>query len=445
MSSSKAKISIEKQLHYAEKGEQGGVDIREPSTALLGIQSSDRYAGKKGTTYSNPASSVTQTSPYDFTLNTPAQNLMTGFFTRLAVNEVQFKWSIPTLTSRNNKIIVNVNPQSNGTITNIASVSGTSVTFTFATTTNYQANMNIQVTGLSGTQAVYNGIYKISSVTGTTLVCNNPNGVGTLTTTSSTGGTAFIRTDPIVVPEGWYDIYNQTISTNTAQGNLAYQLQLAVIAGKSGGVSIGTALASFLCVYNLSPTTSLTPVVSGQPYNAFYASNLVGSGGACPFWFERYIELTRPNAIGLFDMMGWIATQTSQTFQYSTPDATMLSTPFVDIVCDGLTYNQALKDGDSGDISRTILCRVFLTPDAFTGNATNLGSAPILIHRVFPFPKQIKWNANQPIGNLRFQVYDSEGYLLTTFDGVSGTQTNPPAYFDSDMADWSMTLLVSEV
>jgi len=27
-------ISIEKQLHYAEKGEQGGVDIRNPSTAL---------------------------------------------------------------------------------------------------------------------------------------------------------------------------------------------------------------------------------------------------------------------------------------------------------------------------------------------------------------------------------------------------------------------------
>ena len=438
-------ISVEKQLHYAQGGEQGGVNIREPSTALLGVQSSDRYSGRKYTsTYSTPVVVVPQSSPYDFTLTTPAQNLLTGFFTRLAVNEIQFKWSLPTLTSRNNKIIVNVNPQSKGTITQVSSVSGTSVTFTFASTTNYQANMNIQVTGLSGVYAVYNGIYTISSVTSTTLVCNNPN-VGTLTTTSVTGGTAFIRTDTITLPEGWYDIYNQVKDATAGQGNLAYQLQLAVISAKSGGVTIGTALASFVCLYNLSPTQNTTPVVSGQPYNCFYASNLVGSGGACPFWFERYIEPTRPNAIGLLEMMGWISTQASSTFQYSSPDASMLSTQFVDIICDGLTYNQSLKDGDSGDISRTMLCRVFLTPDGFTGNSTNLGSAPILIHRTFPFPKQIKWNANQPIGNLKFQVFDSEGYLLSTYDGVSGTQTNPPAYFDSDMSDWSMTLLVSEV
>jgi hypothetical protein len=92
-----------------------------------------------------------------------------------------------------------------------------------------------------------------------------------------------------------------------------------------------------------------------------------------------------------------------------------------------------------------MLCRVFLTPDAFTGNLANLGSNPILLHRVFPFPKQIKWSPNQPIGNLRFQVFDSQGYLLTTNDGLFGTPTNPPSYFDSDLGDWSMTLLVSEV
>jgi hypothetical protein len=84
-----------------------------------------------------------------------------------------------------------------------------------------------------------------------------------------------------------------------------------------------------------------------------------------------------------------------------------------------------------------------VNPDAFTGNMANLGSAPILVHRAFPFPKQIKWNADQPIGNLRFQVYDSQGYVLSTGDGLTGT--NPTQYYDADMGDWTMTLLVSEV
>jgi len=60
-------ISIEKQLHYAEKGEQGGVDVREPSTALLGISSVDRYrAGLPFAQVSPVASTNVLTSPYDF-------------------------------------------------------------------------------------------------------------------------------------------------------------------------------------------------------------------------------------------------------------------------------------------------------------------------------------------------------------------------------------------
>ena len=142
-------------------------------------------------------------------------------------------------------------------------------------------------------------------------------------------------------------------------------------------------------------------------------------------------------------MMAWASTQVNNvTAQRSSPTASLLSTPFVDIVCYNLTYNQSLKDADTGT-TRDILCRLFLTPDAFTGNASNLGSNPILVHRAFPFPKQIKWNADQPIGNLRFQVYDSQGYLLSTGNGLTGTANYQ--YYDSDMGDWTMTLLVSEV
>lgn len=443
---SKANISIEKQLHYAEKGEAGGVDIRNPSTAILGISSIDRYRTGLTQAQTSPAITVSNnlTSPYDFNLTTLNQNLLTGFFTRLAVNEAQFRWTIPTLTSRNNKIYFNVAPAGNSVLTSITSSSAT-ITFGMASTTGYSAGMTIRVgmpaVTVGGVSYTVDGVYTIASTTGTTLVCDDPNGIPDFTIVSQAGTVAI--TVLITLPTGWYDIYNQDITTSSRGGNLSYQLQNAV----RTNATVSSLVTGFLVTYQLNyqgianPGTSIT--VAGQPYNCFFASNLTSATNT--FFWTRYTEPTRPNAVGLFEMMAWNNTQSLRAYQYGSPNASLLSTPFVDIVCDQLTANQGLKDSDSGDISRTMLCRLWLTPDAFTGNMANLGSAPILIHRAFPFPKQIRWSPNQPIGNLKFQVYDSQGYLVSTYEGVSGAGTNPPTYYDSDMGDWTISLLVSEI
>jgi hypothetical protein len=338
-----ASISISKQLGLSMGQSQEGVNVREPSTANLGISSIDRYGTQVYVkSEQNPANTVTLSSPYDFSIG-QNQNLMNGFFTRLAVTEVQFRWTLPTLTSRNNKIYI------------------------------------------------------------------------------TSGGTDTL----ITLPEGWYD----TSAGASSAGNLAYALQVAVVAASISGLS------GFTCT---TPASASSTTVTTQPYNCFIAK----SNSATTFYFKRYTDLTKPNAIGLFEMMSWTTNQVLATTQTGSPDASLLSTPFVDVVCDNLTYNQSLKDADTG-ISRDVLCRIYLTPDAFTGNVANLGSAPILIHRCFPFPKQVRWSADQPIGNLRIQVYDSEGYLLTTGDGLTGTSQT--AYYDADMGDWNMNLLVSEV
>jgi hypothetical protein len=443
---SKANISIEKQLHYAEKGEAGGVDIRNPSTAILGISSIDRYRTGLTSAQTSPAITVSNnlTSPYSFDLTTLNQNLLTGFFTRLAVNEAQFRWTIPTLTSRNNKIYFNIAPAGNSVLTSITSSSAT-ITFGMASTTGYSAGMTIRVgmpaVTVSGVSYTVDGVYTIASTTGTTLVCDDPNGIPDFTILSQAGTVAI--TVLITLPTGWYDIYNQDITTSSRGGNLAYQLQNAV----RTNATVSSLVTGFLVTYQLpfqgiaNPGTSIT--VAGQPYNCFFASNLTSATNT--FFWTRYTEPTRPNAVGLFEMLAWNNTQSLRAYQYGSPNASFLSTPFVDIVCDQLTANQGLKDSDSGDISRTMLCRLWLTPDAFTGNMANLGSAPILVHRAFPFPKQIRWSPNQPIGNLKFQVYDSQGYLVSTYEGVSGAGTNPPTYYDSDMGDWTISLLVSEV
>ena len=128
-----AHISISKQLHYAKEGEMGGVDVREPSTAIFAVSSIDRYqipnnqtlsgVNANGSTIVNqqtstlnefslstinplyPAGVAQPSSPYDFVINSN-QNLLAGFFTRIAVSEIIFRYTLPTLTSRNNKIYI---------------------------------------------------------------------------------------------------------------------------------------------------------------------------------------------------------------------------------------------------------------------------------------------------------------------------------------------------
>jgi len=447
--SSKANISIERQLHYSNGGEQGGIDVREPSTALFGVSSIDRY-NNIADPVSFPLNEARLSSPYDFQITAPAQSLLNGFFTRLAVNEVQFRWTLPTLTQRNNKIYINYAPANNSVLTAITHV-GTLTTFSMTSTTGYTAGEVIRV-GMSpvvvnGVSVVVSGVYTITGVTGTTLQCNDPLSLPDFTTITQTGSVAIRRL--LTLDEGWYDLNNTNITNiTTRRGNLAYQLQDKVRALS------GNPLPSFVCEYSINLGSTLVQQITdttpanvnlkttenlnfvAQPFNVFQAL----SGSSTSFYFEPYVEITRPNAVSLFQMMAWKSTQSLSTGQNSAPNVSLLSTPFIDICCEGLTYNQALKDTDTGLISRTMLCRIWLTPDAFTGNVGNLGSNPILVHRAFPFPKQIRWNAMQPIGNLRFQVFDSQGYILTTFDNqTSGT------HVDADMGDFSLSLLVSEV
>jgi hypothetical protein len=432
MPSSLPAISIHKQLSLSQ-GQQGeGVNIRNPSTAILGISSIDRYNIPGGDPselragQNNPSTTQTLSSPYDFSISSN-NNLLSGYFTRLAVNEVQFRWTLPTLTSRNNKIYFNLAPLGTSTFSAFSS-SGANVTLTVASSIGYSAGQTIVIGGVpsyttGGVTYNLNGTYTIASTTLSTIVFS----AGFPVSYPSSAGTMGIQY-LVTLPEGWYNLYNVQTSAGGNQGNLAYQLQ-ATIASLSP-----TYTSAFTCIYNPVTDTTTQP----SPYNAFIAQ----TNNTSTFYWTRYTDATQPNRVGLFEMMAWLTNQAFAVSQRSSPNSSMLSTPFVDLVCYDLTYNQALKDADTGT-TRDILCRLFLTPDAFTGNMANLGSSPILIHRAFAFPKQIKWNADQPIGNLRIQVYDSQGYLLSTGDGLTGTDQSK--FYDADMGDFSFTLLVSEV
>jgi hypothetical protein len=73
--------------------------IRPPSSAILAIDSEDRYKN-----YDEARVTASRTSPYDFSI-TKNENLMAGFFTRLGVTEIVFPWSIPNINVKTNQIL----------------------------------------------------------------------------------------------------------------------------------------------------------------------------------------------------------------------------------------------------------------------------------------------------------------------------------------------------
>lgn len=116
----------------------------------------------------------------------------------------------------------------------------------------------------------------------------------------------------------------------------------------------------------------------------------------------------------------------------------LLPYTYLDFTSSNLTYNQELQDQTTNLITRNVLYRWYFawdTPaplDAY-GYPIFQGYNKFITRRYLAFPKQIRWSANQPIGQLQFQVYTSEGTLLTGNGQEAGE------------FEWAITCLISEV
>lgn len=120
----------------------------------------------------------------------------------------------------------------------------------------------------------------------------------------------------------------------------------------------------------------------------------------------------------------------------------LLPLRYVDFVSAQLTYNQDLKDANTNQrFNRDLLYRWHFAWDEeptydVSGYPIYQGYKSFIQRRTIAFPKQIKWNHSQPIGQLSFQVYGSNGELLP------GTAEGQP--LATPEFEWAMNLLVSE-
>jgi len=118
---------------------------------------------------------------------------------------------------------------------------------------------------------------------------------------------------------------------------------------------------------------------------------------------------------------------------------------YLDFTCSNLTYQQGLKDADTSAVVRDVLYRwhfAWDSPPQLDGLGYPIlqGYTPFLARRYLNYPKQIRWDTQQPIGQLAFQVFNSDGQIVR----YTGDSLNVLSAIGSDGFEWSMNILVSE-
>ena len=136
----------------------------------------------------------------------------------------------------------------------------------------------------------------------------------------------------------------------------------------------------------------------------------------------------------LVTQLNIIPDEPNQEFPVECP--LLLPITYLDFVCEQLTYNQDLKDETTNNASRNTLYRWVMawdgpSPTDPLGYPIYMGYQSFRARRYLAFPKQIRWEPNQPIGQLSFQVVASTGELV-------------PVPVVGEM-EWNMCLQVSEV
>jgi hypothetical protein len=177
-----------------------------------------------------------------------------------------------------------------------------------------------------------------------------------------------------------------------------------------------------VCSSDLAENTNFTISISGAATGFF---EIVPYNRVIPGFPVLTDDLT--------NMMGLTPTALPGLPYYKTYDggfASMMRTPFIDIVSNLLTKNQNVRDNDSTKAgASSVLARVYLssteaTPRIITitydgaGNAIDFtdnafGIKETTFRREFQFPKQVQWNTTENIDVIDLRVLDYKSNILS--------------------------------
>jgi hypothetical protein len=239
--------------------------------------------------------------------------------------------------------------------------------------------------------------------------------------TIQTTGMAYPSTIQATLPNGGYTVANAldaittSFNSNTTATNNSLTLSTLLVTNGRGGnaASLGMFKGAAATAFKIPFSTSVATASSG----------------------------TIINLAGQLDLD--LNTAYANSFVVDCPK--LLPTSYLDFVSPTLTQNQNVKDGSTSQQTTDILYRWYLAwgdvPEPLDAYGYQIfqGYKRFIQHRQIPFPKQIRWMPNIPIGQLGFQVLDDQGRVLpASMLGYTTTAAN-----NSEL-EWQMTCLASE-
>lgn len=397
------------------------VIIRPSATTLFAISSTDRYKtwAQRRT---NP------TSPFSFIIQ-KNQALMNGYFRRLAMTEFRMNWTLPNIAQA----------WGNNTL---------NISYILSTTT-YSFQI-ILADGFYGAEelasflqlAIRSGGYAVNS---STFIAGIPNFTVNVTTGNEDDQMYFIA------PSGytfWFsatgsnyrELFDMlTLPILSTPGLSSFQSgvpdlrateyidlvcsQLTNNMRQKDSTSAPVVRDMLARIYTDDDVPSQALVTTNY-YNTTIGSNVIsaitGQGGA------NYIfTIASPSSNYSLNELCYVTGVTgganwNQTVEITAiPSATTVEVYYIGINnpsgTPGFTGSSKLI-GTIGQVTQTS------TPVSTWDDRVN-GVTPFVLYRQFPIPKQIAWEHTQPIGNLRFEMYDSQGRSMADLWNPHGNGT----------------------
>jgi hypothetical protein len=254
---------------------------------------------------------------------------------------------------------------------------------------------------ISKNEALLNGFF--TRVGATELVLNwfeqNYAG-GSITFNYGASSTTIFVSSGIYTASGWLNAF--VVALNSVSGTTSLTFSAPVINDPS------------------IPGVPVIPVASGS--NSIYFSGTTVSS-------QKFLQ----QLLFAYNQGVAVAVDTNTPIICS-PFADLRPYRYLDFVSNNLTYNQRLKDTTSGFYERQVIVRFYFSSEYPILDDLNYpilpGYTSFSMIRQYNPPKQIRWSSNQPIGQLDFSVYGSDGLLAVMNNTL---QTN-----------YQMTLQVSE-
>lgn len=233
-------------------------------------------------------------------------------------------------------------------------------------------------------------------------------------------------------------------NTNTLSITVGASTQIITLV--EGNYTVYTLMNSILAELNAgsdlpvpNPALNLFPnvefVFAGDPAQLSFAAVLQPAGTPENFTIND-TPLARMLGLAIGIAGG------SPIYPITRPNLIPLQLRYLDFVCTNITYQQGLKDASTSNYTRDILYRWnFAWDNVYTldadGYPINQGYLPFVQRRYLSFPKMIKWDTQQPIGQLSIQIYDANGSIVRV-----ETQDDPDTTLGN--LEYTLGLLVSE-